>query len=296
MKLNRISKNRKISVFSCINGILMLLICAIVIYPLWYCLIYSFNNGLDAMQHRLYWLPRVFTLENYISVFRTKGLLSAYKISTLRAVIGTVTSVFFTAMVAYGFSKKDLVGRKFYSALGIVSLFFSGGLIPFFILIKYLGLYNNFWVYIIPSLFSFWNLIIFNTFFRELPAAVEESAKIDGANDFVIFLRLIIPMSLPVLAVIALFTGVSQWNDYFTAVIFINNERLQPIQTFLYRIVIQNDVPTSVMVRPVHGDRRVTSQSVQYATMMLTTLPIVCVYPFLQKYFVKGLLLGSVKG
>jgi putative aldouronate transport system permease protein len=163
-------------------------------------------------------------------------------------------------------------------------------------LIKDLHMLDNFLVYIIPVMFSFFDLIIFLAFFREIPEGLEEAAKIDGANDFSIFVRIIIPVSMPAIATIALFHGVYQWNDYFTGVLFINNIDLQPIQTFLFRVVAQSS--SSQIVAQTGGaiNRTVTSQSIKMATMVVTTLPIVLAYPFLQKYFVKGLMIGSIKG
>jgi putative aldouronate transport system permease protein len=268
-----------------------------MLYPIWYTVVVSLNEGYDAQRGGIYWWPRVFTLENYATVLGTTGIVVAYGVTVARTLIGTLCAVFFTSMVAYAFSKKRLIGRKLYTGMGIVTLFFGGGLVPYFLLIRNLGLFDNFLVYIIPALFSFYNLIIFQSFFRGIPAELEESAFIDGAQDFAIFVRIILPLSAPVLATIALFTGVYHWNDYFTGVLYINNENLQPIQTYLYRVIAQNssnmmmnNAPAGVLYR------RVTSQSIRYATMVCTTLPIVCVYPFLQKYFVKGMMLGSIKG
>jgi putative aldouronate transport system permease protein len=164
------------------------------------------------------------------------------------------------------------------------------------LLIRDLGLLDSFWVYIIPAMFSFFDLIIFLAFFREIPEGLEEAAKIDGANDLRIFYRIIIPVSMPVIATIALFHGVYQWNDYFTAVIYTNNPDLQPIQTFLYRVVALSGSNQIAAAIPDNVVRKVTSQSVKLATMVITTLPIVVVYPFLQKYFVKGFMIGSIKG
>lgn len=143
-------------------------------------------------------------------------------------------------MIAYAYSRKELIGRKLYMLIGTITLFFGGGLIPTYLLIRDLGLLDSFWVYIIPAMFSFFDLIIFMAFFRELPDALEEAAKIDGANDFGIFCRIVLPVSMPVVATIALFHGVYQWNDYFTGMIYINNTDLQPIQTYLYRVVAQS--------------------------------------------------------
>lgn len=205
--------------------------------------------------------------------------------------------MFFTAMVAYAFSKKELIGRKIYMTVGIITMFFGGGLIPTFLLIKDLGMIDKFMVYIIPAAFSMYDLIIFMSFFRALPGSLEEAAKIDGANDLFIFLRVVIPLSMPVIATIALFHGVYQWNDYFTGMIYINKPSMQPIQTYLYKVIAQsgsNQMAASASVSVSKSN--VTSQSVKLATMVITTFPIVCIYPFLQKYFVNGMLLGSIKG
>lgn len=291
-------KLRKIKLFDVINIVLMLVICFLMIYPIWYVLVNSFSQGTEVLKGGIYWWPRGFCLENYEAVFKNKEIFMAFGITVLKTVVGTVTSVFFTAMVAYGLSKSYLVGRKFYMIFGIITMFFSGGLIPYFLLIKNLGMLDSFWVYIIPSLFSFYNMIIFMTFFRNIPQEMEESAKIDGANDFKIFLKIVLPVSGPVIATIALFNGVGQWNDYFTGVIYITNEQwLIPIQTFLYKIISESSSTRIVANMPASvRNSMVTSTTVKYATMVVTTFPIVCVYPFLQKYFVQGIMVGSVKG
>lgn len=275
----------------------MLVLCFITLYPVWYTIIISFNDSTDSLLGGIYWLPRKFTIQSYITVFQDKTIIQAFKITILRTVIGTLSNVLFTSMVAYALSKTYIMGRKFYMIIGVITMFFGGGLIPYFILVKNIGLYDNFWVYIIPSLFNFYNLLIFISFFRELPVGLEESAKLDGANDLVIFFRIILPLSMPVLATIALFTGVYHWNDYFMGVMYTNKQSLQPIQTFLYRIVASASASRAVVAMPAGvAAQQVSSQSVRLATMVVTTAPIVCVYPFLQKYFVKGMLIGSIKG
>lgn len=280
-----------------IVNILMILVCFIALYPVWYTIVISFNDSSDAMRGGIYWFPRKFSLESYKTVFQDKTIIQAFVVTILRTVIGTVTSVFFTAMVGYAFSKKHIMGNKFYTIMGTVTMFFGGGLIPYFITLKNLGLYDHFLVYIIPGLFSFWNMIIFMSFFRELPAGLEESAKLDGANDMMIFVRIVIPLSMPVIATIALFNGVGHWNDYFAGVMYVNKSELQPIQTYLYRIVASASASKAVVAMPAGvAAQQVSSQSVRLATMVVTTFPIMCVYPFLQKYFVKGMLIGSIKG
>lgn len=290
-------RSREEKIFDVANITIMVLFCLMIIYPIWNTVVISLNDGTDAMQGGLYWWPRVFSLESYKTVLETPGIFKAFGITISKTVIGVITHVLFTAMVAYGLSKRELAGRKLYLTIGIVTMFFNGGLIPNYLLIRNLGLLDNFMVYIIPALFSFFDLIIFQSFFRELPASLEESAFIDGANEVQIFLKIVLPLSMPVIATIALFNGVYQWNDFFTGVIYINTPDLQPIQTFLYKVIVQSSSSQMIAAMPasVAGMAKTTSESIKLATMVIATLPIVLVYPFLQKYFVKGMLLGSVK-
>ncbi|WP_234489283.1 MULTISPECIES: carbohydrate ABC transporter permease [Paenibacillus] len=273
----------------------MLIVCFVTLYPIWYVIVNAFNDGADAMRGGIYWWPRQFSLDSFQAVFRSEGIMTAMGVTVAKTLIGTPVHVFFTAMVAYAFSRRELVGRKLYMFIGTVTMFFGGGLIPYYLLIRDLHLLDNFLVYIIPAAFSFFDLIIFLSFFREIPPGLEEAAKIDGANDFKIFYKVIIPVSMPVVATIALFHGVYQWNDYFTGMIFINDTNLQPIQTYLYRVVAQSSSNQMLASMPSGMAVSVTSQSLKLATMVVTTAPIVFVYPFLQKYFVKGFMIGSIK-
>lgn len=290
-------KKRKFDLFNIVNISIMLIICGVTIYPIWYTVVLSFNDGSDALLGGIYWWPREFSLESYQAVFQSPDIIWAFVISVLRTVIGTVTHVFFTGMTAYAFSKKHLPFRGFFLAVGTFTMFFNGGLIPTFLLFKELHLLDNFLVYILPTMFNFFHLIIFMSFFRELPESIEESALMDGANEFMIFVRIILPLSTAVIATIALFHGVWHWNDYFFGVIFINSESLQPISSYLYRVIAETS-SNQMLANMPEGMRSqsVTSQSIKLATMIVATLPIVVTYPFLQKYFVKGLLIGSVKG
>lgn len=281
--------------FDTINMIIMVAICFVALYPIWHVLIHSFNDGFDSAQGGMYWWPRKFTLDNYKEVFRNNEIITAFIVTILRTLVATATHVFFTAMVAYSFMKKELMGRKVYMSMGLITMFFSGGLIPTFIVIKTLGMFDNFLVYVFPVMFSFFDLIIFQAFFRSIPEALEESAKIDGANSFTIFVRIIIPVSKAVIATIVLFNGVFNWNDYFMGIIYTNNDKLHPIQTYLYKMIVQSESSKTSLMAGSVSQSTFTSTSLQMATMFITTLPIVCVYPFLQKHFVKGMLLGSVK-
>ncbi|MFD0674474.1 carbohydrate ABC transporter permease [Cohnella sp. GCM10027633] len=284
-------------VFDWFNVIGMLLICFATLYPIWYVLVNSFNEGQDAMSGgNIYWFPRVFSLENYETVFKNDGIMTAMWITVSKTLLGVVVHVLFTAMVAYAYSRKELIGRKFYMIAGTITMFFSGGMIPTYLWFRDLHLLDSFAVYIYPAMFSFFDLIIFLAFFREIPDGLEEAAKIDGAGYLSTFVKIVLPVSMPVLATIALFHGVWQWNDYFTGVLYINSTDLQPIQTFLYRVIAQSS--SNQMAATAGGaiNRTVTSQSLKLATMVITTVPIIVAYPFLQRYFVKGMMIGSIKG
>ena len=295
IRKNRIGSDRLLGYM---NGFLILLICVITLYPFIYILANSFNEGRDALINKVYIIPKKFTLENYAAVLQTPGILNGFIVSILRTVVATPITVLFTAAVAFALSKKDLLFRKFYMKAGILTMFVSGGLIPSFLVNKSLGLYDNPLVYLFPTMFGFYYAIIFMNFFQSLPIELEEAAKIDGASDLKIFLRVVLPLSKPVIATIALFVGVYNWNDFFYGFIYINKDYLQPIQTFLYKVVTEvgaNDMvtrflPSGMVVKTI------TMDSVRYATMIVTTLPIICVYPFLQKYFVKGMMIGAIKG
>lgn len=282
--------------FDIVNACIMVFIAFVTIYPIWYVLIHSFNNGFDSIQGGIYWWPREFTTDNYREVFRDDTILRSFGVTILRTVIATITHVFFTAMTAYAFLNRETIGRKLYMGMGIVTMFFSGGLIPTFILIKNLGLFDRFWVYVFPTMFWFYDLLIFQAFFRGIPSSIEESAKMDGANSFTVFCRIIIPISGAVFATMALFNGVYNWNDYFMAIIYTNSQKLHPIQTYLYKLIVASEASKYAMSNAGFDQSSFTSTSLQMATMMVTTIPIVCVYPFLQRHFVKGVMLGSVKG
>ena len=210
--INKIRKTKEDWAVDIVVYIIMAVVFLACLYPFYYSLVISFNEGIDASRGGIFFWPRKFTLENYQAVFKDENLLKAYGVTISRTLIGTVSSVLFTALFSYALAHKNLMGRRFYSMLLIISMYFGGGLIPYFILIKKIYLMNTFWVYIIPSLLSAFNAIIMMNFFRELPAELEESAKIDGANDVMIFFRIIFPISKPVLATIALFNGVGHWN------------------------------------------------------------------------------------
>jgi putative aldouronate transport system permease protein len=274
------------------------------LYPFWNSLVISFNVGSDTSLGGITFWPRKFTLENYSLVIGDGRISQAFMISALRTVSGTLLSVLFTAVFAYGLSKRELIGRKYYMIFCIITMYFSGGLIPSFLLIRGMGMMDTFWVMIIPGLISVYNMIIFRTFFLGLPAGLEESARMDGCNHFGVLFRIVLPISGPVIATLSLFTAVWHWNDWFSPTIYINDTRLLPIQTLLKQILNSNIV-TEQLLQSVGNNaaaqdrlaaaQSVTTRSLSMATTMVATLPIIMVYPFLQKYFVKGVLIGSLK-
>ncbi|MCD9024988.1 carbohydrate ABC transporter permease [Cohnella silvisoli] len=270
-------------------------------YPFWNAAVVSFNLGTDTMQGGITFWPRQFSLENYEVVFKDKRLIDGFVISVLRTVAGTIGTILATSIFAYGMTKKELIGRKLYMIVCIFTMYFSGGLIPSYLLIRELGLMNSFWVMVIPGLISVWNMIIFRAFFIGMPAGLEESAKIDGCSNWGIFFRIIFPLSGPVLATLSLFTAVYHWNDWFAPSIYISNIDLLPIQTKLQQILNSNIMNEQMSQMDSSASshlnqmRSVTTKSLSMATMMVATLPILCVYPFVQKYFVKGVLIGSLK-
>lgn len=280
-------------VFNGINVIFMIFFLAIIALPLWNIVALSFNDATDAIKGGIYFWPRQFSLESYYTVFEDPAIYKAFVISVMKTLIGVVLHTIINALVAYGMSRKDLIGRKVYMQMGVIAMFVNGGMIPTFLLFKSLGLLNNFWVYIIPALFSFYDMVIMMNFFRGIPYSLEESAMMDGANPLTIFVKIILPLSLPVLATIALFHGVYQWNDYMVANIYVDNRDLYPLQMLLYRIVSENLSPA--VATGTNVVRNTTSQSLQLATMVVTTVPVVIIYPFLQKYFIQGMTLGGVK-
>ena len=283
-------------VFDGFNTVLMLIIAILCFYPMWYVLINAFNDAQDGMRGGIWLWPRVFSTESVMTVLRDGAVFQAFFITVARTVIGTFVAILFTAMVSYPLSKTNLVGRKFFYGMGMVTLFFSGGLIPTFLLYRNLGLLDSFWVFILPHMFSFFNVLIFASFYRSLPASVEESARIDGANDLVIFFKIVLPLSKPVIATLGLFAAVHHWNDYFSGIMFITTNSLEPLQTYLYRIVAQAGAQQMMVGAGDIATRQTTTNSIRMATMVVATVPIIMVYPFVQKYFVKGMLLGAVKG
>lgn len=299
MKNSRSRLNHN-TAFDWVNYAMMLVMSFIMLYPLWYCIVGSLNEGTDYLRGGVFLWPRKWTLANYKAVFLDKSILTAFAVTVAKCAVGTVSSVLCTSMVAYAITRPGLKLKKYYIPFIMVTMFFSGGLIPYFLLIMDLNLYDSFWVYIIPGMFSAYNMIIIQSFMRDIPNELIESAKIDGANEYWIFFKMILPLSKPVLATIALFTIVNHWNGYFDSMMYTASQSLQTIQLFLKKVITDPSVArglgAAASVTIPDQATTLTPQVVKLATMVVTALPVICIYPFLQRYFVKGVTMGAVKG
>lgn len=293
-------KSASYKVFTVFNIIFMCLLCAVMIYPYLNQLAIAFNESADSAMGGIYLLPRKFTLQNFSTILSNSRVGKAALISVLKTVINTVLALFVTFSAAYALSRKNLKGRKIITKLYAATMYLSAGVVPTYILYRYLGLINNFWVYVLPCTFSFYNMVIMRSFIQQLPASLEEAALIDGANEFTVMLKVIIPLSKPVLATVALWVAVGQWNEYSIALYYITNRSLYSLQYLMMCILKQSETLKQAALDIAMGAsettvQQPTSESIKAAMMIVTTIPIICLYPFLQKYFVNGVTLGAVK-
>ncbi|MDI6619677.1 MAG: carbohydrate ABC transporter permease [Clostridiales bacterium] len=288
-------------IFQIVNNIFLVLLSITTLYPFLNILVYSLNEGKDAMKGGLFLWPRKFTLFNYEFVFSNGLMQNAYLITISRTILGTIFGIAITAAVAYGLSIRTLPYKKFIMFYILVPMLFNAGLIPYYLQLVNLHLVNTFWVYVIPNLFSIWNMFVMKTFFEGIPESLRESAIIDGANEVVVLFKITLPLSLPMLAALSLFTAVWHWNDWFSGAFYVNSNKLMPVQTYLEKLLSASSMN---MLYGGNGNEaafrssqtnKMTITSVKMAAVMIGTVPILCVYPFLQKYFVKGVLIGSVK-
>lgn len=288
----------KFNWFDYSNYAFLIIFAFLALYPFIYVFAGAFSQGTDYMRGGIYFIPRVFSLDNFTMIFNDSRLFIGFKNTILRTVIGVVAGTLFTALVAYGMSRKDLPFRKAINRFNIFTLFFTGGLIPYFMVLKYLGLLNTFWVYILPNLYSVFNMIILQSYFREIPEEMHESAVIDGAGEFRIFAQLYLPLSKPVIATIALWIGVFHWNSFFDSMVFTTDANLQTLQYFLVKLIkeasfAQGEAASKI---PAQVLRTTSVTTVRYAAIVVSTIPILAAYPFMQKYLIKGIMVGSVKG
>ncbi len=282
--------------FQAANALLLTALMAATIYPILYVAFASFSEPAQMMAHKgILWKPLGFSLETYEAVFSNPMILLGYRNTMFIVIVGVSLNLLLTSLAAYSLSRKSLQFRRHITLFIVFTMFFSGGLIPFYLLVRGLGITDTLWALILPTAISAFNLIIMRTSFEAVPDALEESAKIDGANDFVILFRIYLPLCKPVLAVVGLYYGVSHWNSWFNSMIFLQDRSLYPLQLILREILIIGDA-NSMAEGAGQDEIIILGETLKYATIMVATIPIFLVYPFLQKYFVKGALIGAIKG
>ena len=282
--------------FTLVNTLLLVLLSLFFLYPMWYVLVGSISDPFSLfVSNDLLLLPKGFSLKGYEQVFKNPNILIGYKNTLWYLSVGTVCNVLATSLGAYVLSRPNLMLKKFFSLSVVFTMYFGGGLIPTFLTVKMLGLYNSWLALILPGLIGTWNMIVMRTSFKALPASIEESARIDGANDFVILFRIILPCAKATLAVIVLYYAVSYWNNWFNAMICLKDKNKYPLQLFLREILLANTANGATAEGFEESDMLYLEDVVRYATIIISTLPILCAYPFCQKYFLKGVMMGSVK-
>ncbi|GHU74429.1 sugar ABC transporter permease [Clostridia bacterium] len=280
------------------NILFMSLLVVVTLYPLYYVLVASFTSSSVLEAHRgLLWWPPAYTYKAYQIAFSHPLLVSGFRNILVIMGVSLPLSLITTVLCAYFMSSKGMMFKKLVMYFMLFTMFFSGGLIPSYLNINRLGLYNSLWALILPSALSLYNAIITKTAMESIPDSLTESAFIDGANDLVILFRILVPLILPTLAVMALYYGVGQWNSWFTATIYIKDNKNMPIQAILRGILIANQKTLDTGMEVVGADYKDTyAETIKYAVIIISTVPILLVYPFLQKYFVKGVMIGAVKG
>ncbi|MBD3917199.1 carbohydrate ABC transporter permease [Paenibacillus sp. PR3] len=278
-----------------ITSILVVVI-LVTLYPFYYILLITFNEGKDTAVGGMYLWPRHFTLSNYSYFLQDPKWIQAFGISVLRTVIGTLLGILFTSLVAYGLAKRDLIFRSGYFIAVVIAMNFSGGLIAFYIVLRSLGLINHFAVYVVPGMLNLFFLLIAISFFRDIPEELGESARIDGASELRIFARIVLPVSMPLLATMSLFLGSGQWNAWLDSAYFVQDEGLRTLTYRMMQVINQTMVPSGDAQAAAMSRTSVTPFSIQATAMVVSIIPILGVYPFLQKHFVSGMMLGSVKG
>ena len=284
-------------IFDIGNAVFLGILTLIFLYPMWYVIMAAFSDPARFVSHTgLLWLPEGFSLAGFKMVLRTASIVTGYGNIILYVITGTALNILLTSMGAYVLSRKKLYIRRFLSLAIVFTMYLSGGLIPFYLTVRNLGLYNTRLALILPVAVNTWNLIVMRTSMSQVPDSLEEAAKIDGANDFVILFRVILPVIKSTVAVMVLFYAVQHWNSWFNAMIFLQDRSKYPLQLFLREILLSGSM-TDIATGSTGEDviNVLTMNMLKYCTIVVSTLPILCIYPFLQKYFVKGVMIGSVK-
>lgn len=291
-------RSREDMIFDLINFAILTVALIFVLYPLYFVLIGSISNP-DRIYAGEVWLwPKEITFEGYERIFSDNTIWRGYANSILYAVLGTTISVSLTVTAAYPLARKDFYGRNFFMLLMVVTMFFGGGLIPTYLLIKDLGMMNSIWAMVVPGAVGVYNVIIARTFFQSsIPEEMREAAFMDGCTNTRFFTSFVLPLSKPIIAVMVLFHVVGHWNGFFDALIYLNNEKLHPLQLVLRNILVQNQAAASMLADvDSYAAKQRVSELIKYGVIVVATIPLLILYPFLQRYFVKGVMIGSIKG
>ncbi|HEL1568263.1 TPA: carbohydrate ABC transporter permease [Streptococcus suis] len=277
--------------------IFLLFIFFVTVYPFWNILVVSLNDAQDSLKGNLFFWPRIWSFASYQKILENKEFINSIYVTIARTTIGTPLSVLITAMAAYTVSRKEFSANKFVNLFFIFTMYFSGGLVPYYMIIKTLGLTDNFLVYIIPGAMGVYNMILIRSYIDTIPEDLYESAKLDGANDLTIFFKIILPISKPILMTVALFVAVSQWNSWFDAYLFTSSQSLKPMQSILVEILNQYQTgdSQSAQMSAAAAGTSITPDSLRMAATIISSVPIIVLYPFVQKYFIKGMMIGAVK-
>ncbi len=273
-------------------------IVVVTIYPFWNIFVVSLNDATDAVRGGIYFFPRVFSTYSYREILGRTTFQHSILVTLARTLIGTPLAVMATAMLAYPLSRKDLVARKFWSLLFVFTMYFGGGQVPYYMVLKNLGLLDNFWVFIFPLIMNVYNMILIRAYIESMPDSLFEAVRIDGGSDLVVFFKIVLPLTKPILMTVALFCAITQWNSWFDAYLYTSSQNLKPMQSILVEILNQYQTGATTSQQMAQGKTgvTVTPDSIRMAATMVATIPIIMVYPFIQKYFVKGIMLGAVKG
>ena len=287
------TKDRMVNIIFHIIAIIMILL---IIYPLWFVIIASFSNPADVANGDVWFWPKHWEFSGYNELFKQKMFWKSYGNTIIYTLVGTFIALAVNIPAGYAMSRKDLFGKKWINVFYLIPMFISGGLIPTYIVVKNFGLLNSFWVMVLPFSVSTYNIIVARTFFKStIPETLWEAAQIDGCGTLRYFLQFVLPLSKAVLAVIGLWTAVGLWNSWFNALIYIQKESLQPLQLLLRRILISNQSMLGAATGTMAQELLQLSDMMKYASIVVSTLPIMCLYPFLQKYFNQGVMIGAVK-
>ncbi|OAS21424.1 carbohydrate ABC transporter permease [Paenibacillus oryzisoli] len=284
---------RKFGLFDIVLFVSLLGVVVSALYPFVYMIAVSFSGVVPVLKGQVFLWPKEFNLNTYASVFEKPEIGRAYLNTIFYTLLGTTLSLIVSAAAAYALSKKHMLFHRGFMVMIVITLFFSGGMIPTFLVVKSYHLIDTIWAMILPTLVSSWNIIVMRTFFAGMPQEVEESGKMDGLTDIGIFFRLVLPLSKAILATIGLFYGVAIWNNFFSALLYLRDADLFPLQIIVRNMVLQGQ---GTGAGNIGGDSMIVDESIKYATIIITTVPILMIYPFLQKYFAKGALIGSIKG